>query len=112
MSLLGAGLAVRSATEGDFVALAPLLRAYVVELAIPPDTDTAEPVDLAADVNDFNVYWREEGRFAFVVEMDGVTAGFPLVRALGGNSWTMGEFFILGTYRRSGVGESSGSVAF
>lgn len=54
-------------------------------------------------------YWREPGRYPFLVRMSDKWAGFVLVKRgseLSGNEsvWDMAEFFVVRGYRRRGVG--------
>ena len=57
-------------------------------------------------------YWNEEGRYPFIVRVDGRLAGFVLVNQhtyLPGSEWAIAEFFIMRKYRKRGVGKT---VAF
>jgi predicted acetyltransferase len=57
-------------------------------------------------------YWSEEGRYPFIVRVDGKLAGFVLVNRktyLPANEWGISEFFIMRKYRGRGVGRA---VAF
>ena len=53
-------------------------------------------------------YWSEANRFPFLVRVDDKLAGFVLVKgadtAQDQKSWDMAEFFVLRSYRRSGIG--------
>ncbi|HEU4457249.1 MAG TPA: GNAT family N-acetyltransferase, partial [Longimicrobium sp.] len=54
-------------------------------------------------------YWEEEGRFPFLVKVDGELAGFVLVsrgsRVSGDPAvWDMAEFFIARGFRKRGIG--------
>jgi len=54
-------------------------------------------------------YWEEEGRFPFLVKVDGQLAGFVLVsrgsRVTGdARVWDMAEFFVVRRYRKQGIG--------
>ncbi|HEY3100851.1 MAG TPA: GNAT family N-acetyltransferase [Methylomirabilota bacterium] len=53
-------------------------------------------------------FWRRDGRHHFIVRVNGRPAGFALVREMPSvddvPSREMSEFFVLRTYRRSGVG--------
>lgn len=55
-------------------------------------------------------YWNEDGRFPYLIRVDGKIAGFALIcpycRFISGeNSRSIGEFFVMIKYRRKGVGE-------
>jgi predicted acetyltransferase len=54
-------------------------------------------------------YWNEEGRFPYLIRVDGEIAGFALIcphceYINGENSRCIGEFFVMLKYRRMGVG--------
>lgn len=53
-------------------------------------------------------YWNEEGRYPYIVTVDGHLAGFSLIRALSADSITfeVAEFCILKKYRKMGVGKA------
>jgi predicted acetyltransferase len=58
---------------------------------------------------DLPLYWREPGRYPFLIRVDGSWAGFVLVKKGSEVSadpaiWDLAEFFVLRGYRRSGVG--------
>ncbi len=58
-----------------------------------------------------DAYWREAGRYPFLVRVDGQLAGFALViehRILDGQSpgHLIAEFFVMRAHRRRGVGEA------
>lgn len=70
------------------------------------------------DVNDFGLYgyeyidhyWTDEGRYPYIIKVDGKIAGFVLVRNIGINShgekqYSIAEFFVLKKYRRKSVGK-------
>ena len=52
-------------------------------------------------------YWNEEGRYPFIVWVDGTLAGFVLVcpyKLMQEADWSIGEFCILRKYQRKGIG--------
>jgi predicted acetyltransferase len=62
-------------------------------------------------------YWREPGRYPFLIRVSGKLAGFALVRAIHGdeagtNTHIMAEFFILRKYRTRGVGQNVAQRTF
>lgn len=78
-----------------------------------------------ADVNEFGYYgyahiddyWNEEGRFPYLIRVDGKIAGFALVcphcdyrKEKGARS--VGEFFVMLKYRRKGVGAKVAAQLF
>jgi predicted acetyltransferase len=50
-----------------------------------------------------SLYWREPGRFPFLVKVNGQLAGLVLV-IRGEEGWDMAEFFVVRGYRRRGIG--------
>jgi predicted acetyltransferase len=84
----------------------------------------------ASDVNEFGLfgyryldhYWTEAGRAAYLVRVNGVLAGFALLRRasylpepegqLDEAPMTIAEFFILRKYRRRGFGRSVATYLF
>jgi predicted acetyltransferase len=65
---------------------------------------------------DLPLYWSEPGRHPILVSIDGLPAGFALVRKgsrISGNTdvWDMAEFFVVRGHRRRGVGkQAAGTV--
>lgn len=58
------------------------------------------------------LYWRDEGRFPFLIHVDGAIAGFALVARgsqTGGDAqaFDMAEFFIVRPYRKRGSGTAA-----
>lgn len=77
--------------------------------------DFSEFIDLQLKPNgrfgypDLSRYWSEEGRFPFLVTVDGHLAGCVLVARgsrIGADRWVwdMAEFFIVRRYRKRGIG--------
>lgn len=60
----------------------------------------------------FELYWVEETRYPFRLEVDGGTAGFALVREIEPGLRSIAEFFVLRSYRGSGVGRAAAFVLF
>ena len=63
------------------------------------------------------LYWREEGRFPFIVTVDQQIAGFVLVsRGSRINDapqvWDVAEFFVMRGYRKRGVGAVAAAEVF
>ncbi|MDR7073084.1 GNAT family N-acetyltransferase [Fictibacillus barbaricus] len=54
-------------------------------------------------------YWEEEGRYPYLVELQGKLAGFALIRLIHTpekSYCSMAEFFILKKFRRTGLGRA------
>jgi predicted acetyltransferase len=97
---------VRAAAEQEPV-LANLLELYA--------HDFSEVIDLQLHADGrfgyprLAEYWAEDGRFPFLVKVDGFLAGFVLVsrgsRITGDPQvWDMAEFFVVRGYRKRGIG--------
>jgi predicted acetyltransferase len=107
---LPARVEVRPAAAEEAPVLANLMELYVhdlseiVELQLKPDGRFGYP-RLA-------LYWREEGRFPFLVRVDGHLAGFALVSQgseISGDPrvWDMAEFFVARGWRKRGIGAAA-----
>jgi predicted acetyltransferase len=60
-------------------------------------------------------YWMEDGRFPFLVQVDGKLAGFVFIRGedlASSPRYSVAEFFILRKYRRHGIGERAAREVF
>lgn len=90
--------------------LANLVQLYLydfTELGGPPMGD-----DGRFDYGGLDDYWRQEGRFPFLIRVDGALAGFVLVAARrlfeeGDDGHELTELFVTRRYRRRGVGRSA-----
>ena len=102
-----AGVQLRPAAADDAPVLANLLELYahdfseIMGLELGDDGRFGYP-RLAS-------YWRDDGRFPFLVTVDGRLAGFALVGRgshLSGDPavWDVEEFFVARGYRRRGIG--------
>ena len=60
----------------------------------------------------FDVYWIEEERHPFKILKRGRPAGFALVRQLEDGSYSMAEFFILRSHRKTGLGRKAATKLF
>jgi predicted acetyltransferase len=106
---LPADVEVVPAAAGQEPIVANLLELYshdfseVIELQLGPDGRFGYP--------ELPLYWNEEGRFPFLVKVDGCLAGVVLV-AKGSriredpHVWDMAEFFIVRGCRRQGIGSA------
>ena len=91
------------ASPGQEPILANLLQLYM--------HDFSELLDLEVEADGrfvyphLPLYWREPGRYPFLVLVQGNLAGFVLVKT--GSEWDvrdMAEFFVMRRYRRLGIG--------
>jgi predicted acetyltransferase len=102
-----AGIEVLPARPEQAPILANLLELYA------HDFSEFHGIDLGADGRfgypQLPLYWSESDRHPFLVRVNGVLAGFVLVKRgseVSGNEtvWDMAEFFVLRAYRRRGIG--------
>jgi predicted acetyltransferase len=83
--------------------LANLLQLYIYDFSDLLDLDVR--ADGRFVYAHLPLYWREPGRYPFLVLADGNLAGFVLVKT--GSEWDvrdMAEFFVMRRHRRRGVG--------
>ncbi len=61
-------------------------------------------------------YWTEDGRYPFLLRVDGKLAGLALIRRLHypghESAYEMAEFFVLKKYRRTGMGQLAAKELF
>lgn len=104
---LPAGVEVLPAAPEQEPVLANLLELYAPDLSaffdlqLGPDGRFGYPR--------LHPYWQEEGRFPFLVRVDGQLAGVVLVSrgsriSADPDVWDMAEFFIVRRYRKRGIG--------
>lgn len=87
--------------------LVQLMELYNYEFSIYLDSDINKYGYYGCDHIDD--YWNEEGRFPYLIRVDGKIAGFALISPhcdyiRGKNTRCLGEFFVMLKYRRKGVG--------
>ncbi|HGM5485540.1 TPA: GNAT family N-acetyltransferase [Serratia marcescens] len=58
------------------------------------------------------LYWREAGRYPYLMLSDRQTAGFALVRRLDSATVEMAEFYIKPEWRRNGMGQRAARALF
>ena len=99
----------------DKLLLARLLELYHYEFTAYTDADISEYGCYGYDHIDD--YWNEEGRYPYLIRVDGKIAGFALVCPhcnfiKGENVRSIGEFFVMIKYRRMGVGKKVAKEIF
>ena len=62
--------------------------------------------------NYFDAYWMEEERHPFKIIQRGGPAGFALVRQLEDGVYSIAEFFILRSHRKTGLGRKAATMLF
>lgn len=97
-----------SASEG--LIIANLMELYLYEFSAVSQRDVGP--DGRFGYRPLVTYWTEPGRYPFLIRVDGVLAGFALVLErnqvdLGEPGHAVAEFFVLGRFRRQGVGRSA-----
>ncbi len=104
---------VTPATLDDKPLLQRLLEFYQYDFSEYDDTDLDTHGTYGYPWLDY--YWREEGRYPFLVRVDGKLAGFVLVNRftyLASSEWAIAEFFIMRKYRGQGVGKATAFFVF
>jgi predicted acetyltransferase len=101
------GVEVVHATAEEEPVLANLLELYAHDFSAILDLQLAP--DGRFGYTGLARYWREEGRFPFLVRVDGNLAGFALVSrgsrvSADPGVWDMAEFFVVRRYRSRGIG--------
>jgi predicted acetyltransferase len=103
-----ASVSLDPAGPGDVPILRRLMQLYLYEIGSTDGWDIG-PDGLYGSAERIERFWTEPGRHAFLVRVDGVLAGFALVRdeawVAGAGTREVSEFFVLRRYRRRGVGE-------
>lgn len=60
----------------------------------------------------FDLYWEEDDRFPYLINVGDKPAGFILVRKLGVKLYSIAEFFIARPYRGKGAGSKAAKKVF
>ena len=96
------------AQEKDLPIVNNLFRLYYYDLSTVTDWNCPESGIFEGYVfGDLSRFWKDDGKYAFVVRVDYHLAGFVLIDNVGVNTlvdYNIAEFFILQKYRRKGVG--------
>lgn len=112
------------AVAADVPVLRRLMQLYLYDLATLLHTLVREPAwpwDIApdgtyGDAARIESFWTDPARERYLLRADGVLAGFALVRRgsvwSGPEAWEMSEFFVLGRFRRRGVGAAAARALF
>jgi predicted acetyltransferase len=87
--------------------LANLLQLYCHDFSESVDVEIG--IDGKFPYDSLPLYWTEPHRHPFLVTVNGVPAGFVLVKRAGTSTdfrtiWDMAEFFVVRRYRRRGIG--------
>jgi predicted acetyltransferase len=109
-------VALIPAARSDMALVAALSRFYVYDIAraVAPALDWHLTRDWLFDPGDWSFYW-DAGNHPFLIEADGQIAGFCLIdhRAVAETfDWNMGQFYVLGTLARRGIGARAARLAF
>lgn len=100
--------------KGEQGKLLNLLEKYIFEASAYDKSDLNE--DGLYTYPAIEYYWKEYGRYAYWITMDGVIAGFAMVSkhkdGKAESDWTMAEFCILPKYRHDGIGKTAAQKIF
>jgi predicted acetyltransferase len=113
-------LDIAPATDADYAIIANLARFYVYDMA--EHAGFAFPADGLFDAGDqLGQYWGGKSSrpwpegwrgFAFLIRVEGLPAGFALVKQIGEGHFDMGEFFIGRMHRRKRLGQEAAASLF
>jgi predicted acetyltransferase len=92
--------AITRVVEGERVRLRRMLKTYLAELGV----ESAYP--------HFDLYWREDGRYPYWIEVGESNVGFALVRQMENGACEVAEFYIEPSWRRQGVGAHAAKALF
>ncbi len=99
----------------DLPVLRRLMQLYLYEIGSADGWDISRD-GLYGNAERIERFWTEPGRHSFLIRLDGVLAGFALVRDeawfAGAGTREISEFFVLRRYRRRGVGEGVATRLF
>jgi len=99
----------------DIPVLRRLMQLYLYDIGSADGWDVGRE-GLFGDSERIERFWTEPGRHSFLIRVDGVLAGFVLVRDeawfAGAGTREVSEFFVLRRFRRRGVGERVATALF
>jgi predicted acetyltransferase len=94
-------ISLRLATEAEKPQLRLMLSVYLEELSQYGDVNLEYPF--------LDSYWTDEDRWPYIIEKDGIAAGFALLHTWSqskrGTDFAVAEFYVLPQFRGSGVGQ-------
>ncbi len=104
-------LRIQLTTEAEKPIIRNLMQAYEHDLSeftgAVPDADGLFSVG-----NYFDVFWTEIERHPFLILYNDQPAGFALVREVEKNVFSMSEFFVVRSLRRTGLGKEAAITLF
>lgn len=99
----------------DIPVLRRLMQLYLYDIGSPDGWDVGRD-GLFGNAGRIERFWTEPGRHSFLIRVDGVLAGFALVRDgawfAGAGTREVSEFFVLRRFRRRGVGGRVATALF
>jgi predicted acetyltransferase len=106
---------VLPAGQSDLVTLHNLFQLYAYDFSDLLSLEVEETGRFKE--RDLELYFRQEGRFAYVIRAGNHLAGFAFVHAqslLSGEPgiWDMAQFFVLRRHRRTGIGTTAAHLLF
>lgn len=108
-------VSLEKAGPDDVVVLRRLMQLYLYDIGSADGWDVGRE-GLFGNAERIERFWTEPGRHSFLIRIDGVLAGFALVRDeawfAGAGTREVSEFFVLRRFRRRGVGERVATTLF
>lgn len=98
-------VSVIPATLDDFATIQNMAQFYIYDAS--RECEVLISNNGSYNVTNYQIYFQEEGRLAFLIKVEDELAGFVLLNQAGTNAktkWNMGEFFILRKFQRKGIG--------
>ncbi|MEM7365836.1 MAG: GNAT family N-acetyltransferase [Pseudomonadota bacterium] len=102
---------VTIATDAERPLFRNLMQAYEHDLS-EFTGDVPGPDGIFSVGEYFDVFWTEPERFPFKILHRHQIAGFALVRSFEPGAYSMSEFFVLRSFRRTGVGRAAAILLF
>lgn len=106
---------LHEATAEDVPVLRRLMQLYLYDLGTIDGWDIGDD-GLFGSAERIESFWSEGSRRTFMIRVDGVLAGFVMVREgarfAGPGTRELAEFFVMRKYRRRGVGTLAATTVF
>ncbi|HSE93868.1 MAG TPA: GNAT family N-acetyltransferase [Methylomirabilota bacterium] len=111
----GPNVTLHEASAADVPVLRRLMQLYLYDLGTIDGWDIGED-GLFGSAERIESFWTEDGRRTLLIRVDGVLAGFLMIRDggrfSGPGTRELAEFFVLRKYRRRGVGTRAATAVF
>jgi putative acetyltransferase len=93
-------ITIEPASEMHRASVQTMLHEYLLELGASAEYPYLER------------YWREDGRFPYLIRINSEIAGFALVRKKEGSVFEVAEFCVLAHFRHTGAGRAAATAIF